>query len=152
VGEDQEVMAWTMSQPMDMWTVQGMPVRQQAAARLRSLCGTFFLLDDAAGGLAQTLVSLGSLDGDVIEARGFLPEADLADLDPAGHVLGGAAHQGQLKVVDQASAVGCQVGDETVLDQVDEEAGQAQFDGVGSRHQDDGSTLAKGNVEGVDQG
>ncbi len=75
-------------------------------------------------------------DGGVEKLRGLLRHAEPAAAQDLVHVLGGAAHHGDLGVVDDAGAVQGQAGEELPAHQVDDDWVQPHLDGVGPHAQD----------------
>lgn len=100
-----------------------------------------FFLDGSADCFTEALIATGRFADDVVESARFFPEAKLAFLDVFGNVFRSAADQGKLEVVDEARAVGGEVGDEATLDQVDEVTGEAELDGVASGEKDEGTVV-----------
>lgn len=107
-------------------------------------------LRDSADGFAQAFIALRGLADDVVQPAGFLPEAELADVDPAGDVFAGAADESEFEVVNDPRPVGGDVGDQPSFDQVDDVARETQLNGVTAEHGDDWGVVSSGGEDGGD--
>src|SRR5207253_106982 len=100
--------------------------------------------------LAKALAAASCFGDDVIEPAGLFPQTELPDANPLRHVLACATYERQLEIVDDARAVGGDVGDEAALHEVDQDSRKAELDRMASHHQDDGALLAASGPHAVD--
>ncbi len=138
-----------MSVPMATWTVRGSSNSAAAAEQAQLLKGEAGGQQAPAHGLAQAQVLVGPPgDGGVDELPGLPGHAELAAAQDLVHVLGGAAHHGDLGVVDDAGPVQGQAGEEMPAHQVDDDGIQAHLDGVRPHAQEDLAAVSPGRHPG----
>ena len=80
----------------------------------------FVLFNRSTNGLAKSFATTCGLDGYFVEASSLLPKPELADPNLARHVFTGLTHAGQFEIVNQTGTAGCQTGDESFLDQINQ--------------------------------
>jgi hypothetical protein len=91
------------------------------------------LLNEAAEGTAEAFVAeTAGEEGEVDVAGGFVPGAEGAGGDVLPNAFGGAAEPGKFPVMDDAGAVGGEVGEKTAIEQLVQEELAAVFDEVGA--------------------
>jgi hypothetical protein len=93
----------------------------------------------------------GPVRDEVVEPAGLVPEAELPGLNPAAHVLAGAAGQGQLEIMDQRGAVGGNQRHDAALHEIDDEACQAELDQVAADEQDHRAPLPPRGGDALDE-
>src|SRR5262249_52268316 len=114
--------------------------------------GEALLLDEAAERLAEALLTCCGVADDVVYPRGLLPQAELSRREVLGHVLGSAADQRELEVVDQRGPVGREVGHQSALYKVDQVARKAEFDRVGPQEEKHQAVGQAGNEDSMGKG
>ena len=100
-----------------------------------------FLQDGAAHCFTQALPVARGLGGDVVQAAGLLPQAELAFAYVARHALGGGADKGEFEIVDSSRAVHGDTGDAPLFHEVDEVALHSVAQHVRAHHEDHGGAV-----------